>query len=466
MKKHTENIGALFCESWLGSTAGINRLEDILSWIDELNGTVFVEINRIALSDSDFWYYDETLGQIVNRNRSFFRIAGIRGTEENGAIVEQPIIIQDEIGYLGILCKAFDGVLHFLMQAKIEPGNVNKIQLSPTIQATKSNFTRKHGGGKPAYLEYFVNAAQYTVIVDQIQSEQSSRFLKKRNRNIIVMLGEDVPLEELSSHRWLTLGQIKALMRVENLVNMDTRTVLSCIPFFRYGDALKAIEPLAKDRALIRSLTFSSDSNLLPQIYQYINNYKMFDESIRELVPLYSLENWEMRGKEFVCGSGYAFKVVFCDIAIEGREVRHWTQPLFEAVGMATFGLFTAVEDGVREFLVCARSEIGCFDKIELGPTVQLEADADTENENGVTKLFLKKYENKTGVLYDIILSEEGGRFYHEQNRNAIIEIDKNELSELPKGYFWVSYGLLNRLVQINNCLNIQLRNLLSLLEV
>ena len=34
------------------------------------------------------------------------------------------------------------------MQAKIEPGNINKIQLSPTIQATKSNFTQKHGGRK------------------------------------------------------------------------------------------------------------------------------------------------------------------------------------------------------------------------------------------------------------------------------------------------------------------------------
>ena len=33
-------------------------------------------------------------------------------------------------------------------------------------------------------------------------------------------------------------------------------------------------------------------------------------------------------------------------------------------------------------------------------------------------------------------------------------------------GYFWVDYKTLNTLVQVNNCLNIQLRNLLSLLEV
>ena len=55
------------------------------------------------------------------------------------------------------------------MQAKIEPGNINKIQLSPTIQATKSNFTQKHGGRKPNYLEYFLNAVDHEIIVDQIQ---------------------------------------------------------------------------------------------------------------------------------------------------------------------------------------------------------------------------------------------------------------------------------------------------------
>jgi len=115
------------------------------------------------------------------------------------------------------------------MQAKIEPGNINKVQVSPTIQATKSNFMQKHGGKKPAYLEYFINAAPSEIMVDQLQSEQSSRFYKKRNRNVILIVDE--PISESTTHKWMTLGQIKKLMRYDNLVNMDTRTVLSCIPF-------------------------------------------------------------------------------------------------------------------------------------------------------------------------------------------------------------------------------------------
>ena len=69
-------------------------------------------------------------------------------------------------------------------------------------------------------------------------------------------------------------------------------------------------------------------------------------------------------------------------------------------------------------------------------------------------------------VIADIILSEEGGRFYQEENRNAIVYIEKEELGEISPGYVWSDYGTLNILTQVNNCLNIQLRNLLSLLEL
>jgi oxidase EvaA len=206
----TQNKPALlFPASWI-SPEGLYTTADILSWINGLNKTVYVDIRKTTFASCG-WFYDEASGQIVNPARSFFQIAGFRQSDGQGRkISEQPIIIQDEIGYLGILCKEFDGVLHFLMQAKIEPGNVNKIQLSQTIQATKSNFTRRHGGTSPAYLDYFLEASSgHTVIVDQIQSEQASRFLGKRNRNIILLLDEGTHVEEGPSHRWLTLAQIK-----------------------------------------------------------------------------------------------------------------------------------------------------------------------------------------------------------------------------------------------------------------
>ena len=195
-------------ESWATTENPFNSTDEILSWIGKKNKDVKVEIKKIPYDYSgDNWHYDHERGEIRNKDGSFFQIKGLQKTIDNKVVLEQPIILQNEIGYLGIICKEFDGVLYFLMQAKIEPGNVNKIQISPTIQATKSNFMQAHGGKVPAYLEYFSNKHKYEIIVDQIQSEQSSRFLGKRNRNIIIVVDDDI--EVLESHKWMTLGQMR-----------------------------------------------------------------------------------------------------------------------------------------------------------------------------------------------------------------------------------------------------------------
>ena len=460
-----DNVIFDFFKSWMTKEGNINTNEDILSWVKQRNKNVFVDIKKVKPDLKDgFWYYDEDCGGIINRNKSFFAIKGAEIYKNGMLSCTQPVLIQNEIGYLGIICKKIDGVINFLMQAKIEPGNVNKIQISPTIQATKSNFTQKHGGSRPPYVEYFENSKKYHIIVDQLQSEQSSRFLKKRNRNLIILLSENDNIDVLPSHKWMTLGQIKELMKTDNLVNMDTRTVLSCIPFYMLpGLEGTDIYNRINDMSLYNSIVSKSEQDI-SGIYNYINDYKMYDETDVLNVPLMDLKNWHINDTEFVCDTPYNFKVVFCDIAIDGREVKRWQQPLFEAAGMAHFGLFTCVSEGVRKFLVKCQSEFGCFDGIEIGPTVQKEAISEI-GADIVQKKFYEYYSSKKNVLYDVILSEEGGRFYHEQNKNIIIQIDE-EIKDLPPGYFWTTYKVLNMLTQVNNCLNIQLRNLLSLLEV
>src|SRR5690349_14894378 len=79
-----------------------------------------------------------------------------RRPADGAAVHYQPIINQPEVGILGILAKEFDGVPHFLMQAKVEPGNPRPLMLSPTVQATRSNYTQVHKGAQVKYLEYFV----------------------------------------------------------------------------------------------------------------------------------------------------------------------------------------------------------------------------------------------------------------------------------------------------------------------
>ena len=454
-------------ESWATTENPFNSTDEILAWIQEKNKAVEVSIRKIPYDYSgENWHYDSERGEIRNKTGSFFRIKGLQKIVDEQPVHEQPIILQNEIGYLGIICKEFDGVLYFLMQAKIEPGNVNKIQISPTIQATKSNFMQVHGGRVPAYLEYFSNKHHYEIIVDQIQSEQSSRFLGKRNRNIIIVVKDEI--EVLDSHRWMTLGQIKQLMSYDNLVNMDTRTVISCIPFslrdFSYKE-LSHIRTLFDQEPFYNSVFFGNSGSEIHKIYQYMNDIKMLDRSEIRLVDLYSLTSWERKPDEISSEHG-AFKVVYCDIEIEGREVRRWQQPLLEATGQSVFGLIYCVEDNIQKFLIQTKSEVGCFDKIEIGPSVQLEP-GENPNASLVDALFTYRYGHKKGIEFSGLFSEEGGRFYQEQNRNVIMRIEKSDLPDpLPEGYFWADFQTLNILIQFNNCLNIQLRNLLSVLNI
>ena len=102
---------------------------------------------------------------------------------------------------------------------------------------------------------------------------------------------------------------------------------------------------------------------------------------------------------------------------------------------------------------------------IELAPSIQIEV-SDIRDEVDIVEKVFFHHLNRNETQVDVLLSEEGGRFYHEENRNVIINIDEKEIPELPKGYFWLDYSTLIYMMQMNQLLNIQLRNMLSLLSI
>ena len=204
----------------------LKSTQDILDWLDHKKSVVHVEINKTSLNSLSNWKLDSK--KIFHESGKFFSICGMEIETNWGGVPSwsQPIIHQPEIGILGIISKKINNEIYFLLQAKIEPGNINKVQLSPTLQATKSNYTKVHGGKPPNYLNYFLSKNKI-ILLDQLQSEQGARFLHKRNRNIIIMVEEDIKV--IDEYIWLTLDQIKCLMRYDNIINMDTRSVIAGI---------------------------------------------------------------------------------------------------------------------------------------------------------------------------------------------------------------------------------------------
>ena len=117
-------------------------------------------IEDIPLDECRGWSINEDSGWISHDSGEFFIVQGVRVALSSNREVtggwDQPMVTQVGFdgGLLGLLRKRIDGVPHYLVEAKAEPGNPDKVQISPTLQATFSNLKRAHGGNKPRYAEF------------------------------------------------------------------------------------------------------------------------------------------------------------------------------------------------------------------------------------------------------------------------------------------------------------------------
>jgi NDP-hexose 2,3-dehydratase. len=445
-----------------------NSTQEIKAWIERRNREVEVKIEKIPFDQLKMWHSDSD-GSLRHDSGRFFSIVGIdvntdyEANSENGTFNhwQQPIILQPEVGYLGILAKEFDGVLYFLMQAKIEPGNVNCVQISPTLQATKSNYSRVHSGKSPNYLEYFVNAKPEHIILDQLQSEQGARFMRKRNRNIIIKVDEDVPV--LENFRWMTLGQIKDLMHCDNMVNMDTRTVLSGLKISDYITPIYGLEGMSQfgKNMILSSETNHSHISTRDHLSWLTGLKAKYDLNVN-FCPITEMPGWKKTESEIVRDDNKYFKIIGVNVAISNREVASWCQPLVQPMQQGICAFIIKKINGVYHFLVQAKLECGNFDVLELAPTVQCLTGNifDYPSMPPFTEYVLKA--KKEQIVFDTLQSEEGGRFFKEQNRNLMIEVGNDFPLDLPPRYTWMSLSQIYKFLRFNNYLNIQARSLIS----
>ena len=442
-----------------------NSTEEVISWLAQRNREVEVDVIQVPFRRLKGWHFDRFTGNLCHDSGKFFSIVGIdvyknQGRDEHW---QQAIISQPEVGYLGIICREMGGVMYFLLQAKIEPGNVNCVQLSPTLQATRSNYTCVHGGKKPAYLDYFKNVQPEHIVLDQLQSEQGARFFRKRNRNIIIQVDEEIELGP--DFKWLTLGQIKYLMGRDNTVNMDTRTVLSGLRFegISSGDGLSEI---GVDFAVSEQALSGIDT--VDGVLHKFSALKSQYELLVDKIPLKDVAEWAVSDMEIARPDHKYFRIIGVDVTIANREVATWCQPIVQPMHEGLCVLFMKKINGVLHFLLQAKVECGNFDVVEFAPTIQcLTGDYRSEPIERRPKYLMEFLAGTMPgrIVFDTFQSEEGGRFYHEQNRNQIFLIDENATILPDERYIWLTLGQIKEFLRYNNYLNIQIRSLISVLD-
>ncbi|MEU4349623.1 NDP-hexose 2,3-dehydratase family protein [Streptomyces sp. NPDC023838] len=436
----------------------VTSSEQFHRWFAERGRATDYRVKEVPLDRLTGWHTDPDTGNLVHHTGRFYTVEGVQVSVRDGASWSQPIIVQPEIGILGVLAKEFDGVPHLLMQAKMEPGNINTLQLSPTVQATYSNYTRVHQGNPVPYLEHFTDPRRGRPLADALQSEQGSWFLGKRNRNLIVETTEDVPVRD--GFRWISRALLDELLAVDNLVNMDARCVLAALP---PAPAFAAPDEDSFAGALARSATAPAHPATLLSRFTALKSRRQLT---RRRIPLREVAGWHRTADRVVHDGGRYFSVLGVDVEAGDREVPSWSQPLLAPASRGLIALVTRRVDGVLKVLLQARTEAGTFDTMELGPTVQC-APANYPAGGPPRPAFLDEVLRAPAghIRFDAVHSEEGGRFHHAENRYLVVEADDAFPVDVPEGYLWATLGEVSELVRHAHYLNVEARSVLTCLH-
>lgn len=470
--RRDDDLGARLARS-VAATEGVHDLDAVDAWFDSRRAHTRTSTERIPFGDMTGWHTDPRSGDLVHDSGRFFAIRGMSVRRPGHWCPEwdQPVIVQPEVGILGLLAMEVDGLLHVLVQAKDEPGNAAGIQLAPTVQATRSNFTRVHRGDAVPYVSSFVEPAGQRVLLDALQSEQGSWFHRKQNRNVCLEVAPGSVTAQ-DAFCWMTLGQVYRCLRRRDLVNMDLRSVLAALPLSGAdvpspggGDA-EAADPWAG--AVARSCAGAADlsSGDVLGVTSLVTSARAGLDQGVALMPLADVRQWRRDDDEIVHDSGAFFRIVAVRVDARGREVRSWCQPMLEPVGQGLCGLLVRRSGGVVELLLALATEPGLVDGVELGPTVQATPATYARLPGTTSPAFLDEFlaAAPERFLVDVVLSEEGGRFRQALNRYVVVDAG-DEHATAPPGWAWVPLSVVMTLLPHPRYLNVQARTLVATLH-
>ena len=396
--------------------------KNVSNWLRDQKKKQFLTVEKKDLFKLKKWVYNKK--EIYHKSKKFFKITGIRIKTNfyNKKNWDQPIIVQNEIGILGIIKNVKNN--KYLLQAKVEPGNINKIQISPTVQATRSNYSGIHGGKTIPFLKYFKKKNKNF----SLQTEQAFRYYNKKNSNIITYVSKKIEIDE--KFRWFSKIEISNLLREENLINMDTLSVFSSF-----------IKKKKIDFPLISKKKLINWKNYLNKKY-FLKN---------KIISLSSVKNWNLTKNKIYHQKNNYFSVIGIKVKTNKREITEWNQPIIMGSKMAFAGYlikkFKNTNHYLCRYIFKPGSKAGTFTcSVNTSRLKNYKKSKDLTNfqKNLISKYFFKS----KNILYDNILSDEGGRFYHSQIKYMACKLHKNQNIKLPDSYIWLSQ---NQIIDLIN---------------
>lgn len=441
----------------------------IQQWLADSRLACDMQVREIPRSRSREWILDGD--RLRHASGGFFSVvgAGLHTGGERQGHLDQPLVDQPEIGILGFLIRTLE-TPQILVQAKPEPGNVGLVQAAPSVQATESNYLRRHRGKATPFLEHFLSPAIANVASESLQSEQGTRFLGKYNCNIVVKAGVD-PVAESSAHKWFPVADLLSLLLQDFQVNTDARSVLATVPWRLLVTGGVPFERWRRrdgpGEIFLRSFEAPEERSALStaNIAEGLHRLREAAEFTTAIVGLANLTGWTTTDSVIRHDGGGIFEVRHFEIETSDREVPRWDQPLLVSPVEGESVLLCQERRGVPHFLFDARPEIGFREKVQYGPTI-LHPGGERPippARDGQTAA-LEQAISRSETLLASRQSDEGGRFFRSVSRYRICLIPPDEAVVPGENLSWMTLRQVADLIGRPGFFSNEARSLISMM--
>jgi oxidase EvaA len=216
--------------SLITKNKAFRTMNQLISWYTTQKVNYELTTKIIPLKKLSDWNISEDSIYSSDRYFSVIGVDVIAGTREVSKWT-QPLIKDTNIGLLGILIKKINGIIHVLVQAKVEPGHIDVLELCPTVSCSNINYIDKKESLKPEFYNFFKNASKENILYDTIQSEEGGRFFQLQNRNMIVTTNAK-KIYLPNNYMWMTVNQISKFMKY-SMFNIEARSLISSLTFIK-----------------------------------------------------------------------------------------------------------------------------------------------------------------------------------------------------------------------------------------
>lgn len=433
-----------------------------IDWLSRYRESIECTVERIPFAESEQWAFDADRAVLKHKSGRFFSVRGYRYSQPGGAETFQPLIYQPETGTQGFVIRRHGWQIELLTQARTEPGNVGLVQIGPTIQATYSNYTAAHNGRRQPFLTLFHHPERFGFrpVLDTVQPELGTRFLKKWNRNIVVECPDSWGYSHPMFH-WVPLDAFAELMQFDHIVNNDARLVFGLLTLDQAMEQV-ALRGRSQGDAVLNSIECQAGTsfNSVADAESWLNGIRRHTQSVVEECPLQTLPEWQIASDEIRHEARHYFSVIQTRVHAADREVCDWDQPLLATGHTADVTLVCREDNGVLNLLFHATDQIGNANGAELQPTCCFDKG---DGESAAEALQPLLVDDAIVRRFSCEGSDEGGRFYQCLSRFDVRWIASTVNVELPPEYCWLTLGQVRSLLSGTDYVSDEARSVLSI---